>query len=132
MPTIEVNDHTFSELHRLATARGITPAEMIDRLIDNLIHRTDEIPLHAIVGDVPTEATYFLTDGTLRITAGPFAGHTFTRPGLARDAVCSMALPRDRDRGDGWDFWIITDTGEPLSSMRDTITSPGWGDRRVR
>lgn len=58
MPTIDINERTFNELHRLATARGVTPADLIGRLIDHLVRCTDGTPADGSAGSVPTETTH--------------------------------------------------------------------------
>lgn len=118
MPTINVSDDAFIALQRLATARDIITAELIDRLINNLTRRTDEVPIHGLIAGRRIEAIFYPATGGVRITAGAFTGHHYTHPGRARDAVNSTAFAEERHRGDGWDFWTITDTGLPLSILR--------------
>ncbi|MEV8515898.1 hypothetical protein [Dactylosporangium sp. NPDC051484] len=120
MPTIDVHDHTFVKLQPLADAWGLAHGEMIDLLIDNLISWTDTVAVHTHLGGTRVEATFFPAGGELRITSGFWAGTHCGNPSQARDALLSTAPAEQRTPGDGWDFWIVTNTGEPLRSLHDT------------
>ena len=64
------------------------------------------------------EATFDPRTRVVAITGGPLSGCSFTSPSGARAAVVRLLNPSVSPIGNGWHFWVITDTGARLHTLR--------------
>jgi hypothetical protein len=66
-----------------------------------------------------TKATFDPHTRAVTITSGPLTGQHFTTPTTAMCAVIINSGSATRGPGNGWRFWIVTATGQPIHSLRD-------------
>ncbi len=128
MGHIEVSDDTYRDLELLAASWQTTVGEAVARLIDTFTtastpagETADASPLvavHAVYAGTRTEATFDSRTRVVTITSGPLSGRSFTSPSGARAAVVRLLNPSVSPIGNGWDFWVITDTGARLHTLR--------------
>ena len=126
MPTIEVSDQQTADVALLAQAWKTTPDVVIRRLLDRFkysramapVRHRDSVPVHAIYKGVRVEGQYDLRSAKLTITAGPSAGRQFRTPSSAATAVITAVNPSVNPNRTGWRFWIITQSGDRLQSLR--------------
>ena len=122
MPTIEISDAAFEILTGLAKDAGLTPGEVVDRLIRAFTagHANPARPtaVHAVYLGARTDATFTPANGLVVITSGPLTGRRYRTPGAARSAVITAADPGASPAGSGWDFWTLTDSNLPLRTLR--------------
>ena len=132
MPTIDVPAQLAADITLLAQAWNITPAEVIERLLDRfkqpwatatLTTTTpgrDSIAVHGVYQGVRVEGEYDLHSTSLTITAGPSAGRRFRTPSAATAAVIRAVNIRVNPNRSGWKFWIVTQSGQRLQSLRQS------------
>ncbi len=128
MGHIEVSDDTYRDLELLAASWQTTVGEAVARLIDSLAtastpagETADAAPLvavHAVYAGTRTEATFDPRTRVVTTTSGPLSGRSFTSPSSARIAVVRLLNPSVSPIGNGWHFWVITDTGARLHTLR--------------
>ena len=128
MGHIEVSDETYRDLELLAASWRTTVGEAVARLVDTPSTAStpegepaDASPLlavHAVYAGTRTEATFDPRNRVVTITSGPLSGRSFTSPSGARIAVVRLLNPSVSPIGNGWHFWVITDTGARLRTLR--------------
>src|SRR5205809_209920 len=117
MPRIEVSDEVYAHIALLSAAWHTTPGEAVTRLIYDLTTPGTEpsdsqpVAVHSIYAGTRTDATFDPATRVVTITSGPLSGRRFTSPSGARTAVVRLLNPSVSPIGNGWHFWIITDTG---------------------
>lgn len=128
MPKIDLEDTTYDQLTLLARAWEVTEAEAVDRLLGRFREadrRTAgpadkeevEVPIHAIYRGVRSEGVYNRKTRRITLTEGP-VHDTFHAPSPAAAAFVTTVNPHVSGSRNGWDFWIITETGDPLQTIR--------------
>ena len=128
MGHIEVGDDTYRDLELLAASWQTTVGEAVARLIDTFTtasnpagETADASPLvavHAVYAGTRVEATFDPRTRVVTITSGPLSGRSFPSPSGARAAVVRLLNPSVSPIGNGWHFWLITDTGARLHTLR--------------
>jgi hypothetical protein len=110
VPQIEVYDHTYRELYRLAVAWNTTISDIVDRLITAMangatagrIHPTPpQIAVHAIYADTRIDAIFDPDSQHVTVCSGPLCGQTYTSPVWAARAVVGALDPGALLVGDG-------------------------------
>ena len=128
MPDITISPRTRDRLADFGAAWGISEDAVITRLLDAFTAGSnpddgDRVPVHALYLGVHAEGVYRRSTGRIQITSGPGAGVAELKPSPAATVVIK-AVQAERGnsvRGgsrNGWDFWTITATGQPLRTIR--------------
>ena len=131
MATVTLSAHTYDRITDLAAAWGIPDDAVIARLLDffkkaNAIVRGeddgDRVLVHAVYVGQRAEGVYRPSIGRIDIVSGSSAGATGLKPSPAAGEVVRTVQAKigNEVRGsrNGWDFWIVTATGQPLRSIR--------------
>lgn len=129
MKPIEVDDTTFRSLALAARARNVTIGEIVAWLVREVSLKIDDQPVSPHANDgvrvyvryrgERVEGRFDPVKKRLTLTSGPLAGKSFNSPSAAAVAVVS-ALNQNREcpNTDGWRFWRIADTNEPIDVLR--------------
>ena len=132
MPTVDVSAKTYRDLQLLKVGgERLTDNEIIAQLIDLAIASdnlkaggvTENVeslaPVHAIYMANRVDGQYDPSTKALTITSGELEGQSYNRPSSAARAVVRNINPNlTHDNRNGWSFWIVTSTGDPLQSLR--------------
>jgi hypothetical protein len=115
-----------------AAIAGITKAQVIERLVLEKIRTATEVALdsepdaalpvisiHADYAGHRTRAEYRSSPVRIDIVDGPLAGQKFGSPSQAARAVIKHFKPEVNSNRNGWDFWVITATGNSLQTIRN-------------
>ena len=126
--SIEVDESTYAVLRHGARTANLSEDEFLRLAL--LSYRPTpprDLPddpwtplrVHATYRRQRTDGQFVRATNRLTITTGALAGTTYPSPTAAAGAVVRAANP-DRASGnnDGWNFWRIDGTGEPLASVR--------------
>ncbi|MGW2838807.1 hypothetical protein ACWCWD_13520 [Streptomyces sp. NPDC001493] len=126
---LSVDPQTYSQLTLLARAWNVTQEEVVRRLLQhfqspdaplstNSAGRTDQhIAVHAIYEGVRVDGLYDTAGSSLEIPHGPGAG-TYRTPSGAATAVLQALNPKVKPNRNGWSFWIVSESGALLQSLR--------------
>jgi hypothetical protein len=129
MTSLTVSTRTYDRVTDLASAWGISEDAVIVRLIDfwkgaSACSRDgdDQIRVHAVYLGERAEGIYHPSTGRIDIVSGPAPRATGLKPSPAAGEVI-RAVYKARGRTvtgsrNGWGFWTVTATGEPLQSVR--------------
>jgi hypothetical protein len=126
MSTITVSTRTHDRITDLARAWGISDDAVITRLLESwkaagAAASDSQVPVHAIYRDERAEGVYNTDTGRIDLTSGP-ANATGLKPSpAAGEVIRAVNAARGKTvRGsrNGWQFWIITATGEALQTIR--------------
>ncbi|MYS20848.1 hypothetical protein GA0115240_123662 [Streptomyces sp. DvalAA-14] len=83
-----------------------------------VVEATDvEVEVHAAYDGHRVSGRYDTSTGVLTVTTGPAQG-TYESPSGAAVAVVNDLNPHVKPNRNGWSFWTVTVTGEPLQSLR--------------
>jgi len=152
MGYIEISDQTYRALRALADTWNTTVAAALGRLVMTHPARlttrpaptepppapvarmeptpapaATEVPAVAVfaryVGTL-TRATFDPHNHTITITTGPLSGRDFATPTAAMRAVIQHTNPTRSGAGNGWLFWIVAATGDPIQVLRATPPTP--------
>jgi hypothetical protein len=128
---IEVDDHTNRAIEFAARMAGLTPGEVVARLVEQASMPTlappaadasgapDVINVHADYAGHRTQGTYDPVTTRVDITSGPLAGQSFKTPTGAARAVVAHYKPEISPNRNGWKFWILNDgSGRLLQRLR--------------
>ncbi|MEV4137039.1 hypothetical protein AB0J72_33315 [Dactylosporangium sp. NPDC049742] len=131
MPTIkDVPDDAHTKVQLLANAWNVSDGEAVARLVEHFARSParaqppaetrddDRIRIHAIYDATRIEAVYDPTTKAVTITSGKLVGKTYSTPSGAAVAVVTTYNPSVNPNRNGWSFWILTDNGELLQSIR--------------
>lgn len=127
MGKIDLTEPTHDQLRLLAAAwgkdEGGAVAELIRRLGGERFApkpevKGDVVPIHFEYRGVRVEAEYDRKSQRVTITTGEPAGKTYLKPSPAARAVVASVAPEVNPHRNGWAHWIVTETGEPLQSIR--------------
>jgi hypothetical protein len=78
----------------------------------------EQLMIYAKYRGTHTEANFDTASATVAIKSGPLAGQVFASPSTAGVAVVQAANPGVNPARNGWQFWKVSETGEPLESVR--------------
>ncbi len=129
MKLIEVDDTTFRSLALAARARNVTIGEIVAWLVREVslkvedrpvsLHTNEEVRVYVRYHGERVEGRFDPVKKRLTLTSGPLAGKSFNSPSAAAVAVVSaLNQNRERPNTDGWRFWRIADTNEPIDMLR--------------
>ncbi len=112
-------------IEELAKAWGLTMEEALGRLLDAArvlglpgpVPGGDEIAIHAIYGGRRADAVFNSRTRLVTIISGPGAGATDLTSSAAAGEVVHAVNPAVSRSRRGPEFWTVTTTGLPLSSL---------------
>jgi hypothetical protein len=125
--TITLEPDDYDRLRLVAAALNKSEADTVGHLLDRLNGgRTSTRaapsggpePIHVRYKGHRVDGTYDRRTKEVTITSGPLAGTTYKRPSPAARAVIQELAPGISAERNGWSFWIVTATGEPVQSIR--------------
>lgn len=76
------------------------------------------VPIHVDYADERIEAEFNRADKTVIIVSGRLEGWQYNSPSGAAVAVVKKYRPEVDPNRNGWIFWTVTSTGQPLQSVR--------------
>lgn len=125
MPNVLLDDRTHEKLRVVAGVLGLTEAQAVGELIRRLEPRSSagddlRMAIHAVYKGARVEGLFDPKTNAVEITTGSLAGQRFVRPSPAAVAVVRSIDPAVSPARNGWNFWLITDTGAVLQSARRT------------
>ena len=129
MPIVEVDQQTDDYLALAAKVAGISKGQVVAQLV---VLATSEptsgatarssgdrtVPIHADYEGHRTNALFVRGPGRIEIADGPLAGESFKTPSEAAVRVVREYNPEVNPNRNGWTFWMITETGAPLQTIR--------------
>ena len=99
--------------------------EVVQRLHTSLgrTQRQTELPckvidIHALYGGVRIDAAFDQSTRSVTIVSGALAGERYETPSGAAVAIVSHHRPDVDPSRNGWLFWSVSETGDPLSTVR--------------
>lgn len=124
--TLQVPHDTYIKAQVAAQLVGVSAAEFVTRAVDALIAAGrqpidpwEPVPILGEYRDTPVEAMYVPATQRVIITSGPAAGQKFSSPsGAARAVVVAINPDRVSAQTNGWRFWRLAATGDPLQTIR--------------
>jgi hypothetical protein len=129
MPTLTVSSRTYDRITDLARAWGVSDEAAIVNLIDlwkrassGAQDEADEVRVHVVYLGERIDGIYHPRTGLMDIISGPVPKFTRLKPSPAAGEAI-RAINRSRGKRvtgsrNGWEFWIVTATGEFLQSIR--------------
>jgi hypothetical protein len=79
---------------------------------------TNGVPIHVEYQHRRIDALFDPTTGSITLLSDPFDGRRFDTPSGAATAVIRQLNPKVSPSRNGWGFWVVTETGELLQSVR--------------
>jgi hypothetical protein len=128
--TVEVSEWAKERIRLLRRAWDVPEADVVDRVLTAFLEGQTQdgrpVPepdqdwtrVHASYGQAWIEGRFDPESGRLAITSGELAGRRFKSPSGAARAVVRFHNPDIRPNRNGWVFWTVTDSGQPLESLR--------------
>jgi hypothetical protein len=109
----------------LAKAWGLAMEQALGRLLDAVhvlglpgpVPGSDEVAIHAVYGGRRADAVYNSRTRLVTIISGPGAGATNLTSSAAAGEVVHAVNPAVSRSRRGPEFWTVTATGLPLSSL---------------
>jgi len=129
MPEIPVSPATEERIALLARAWRVSAGEAVQRLLDEFqrgqpaakpVAASGHVSVHAVYGGTRVEGRFDTTSQGLEITSGPLAGTAYRSPSGAAIAVVSLHNRSVNPNRNGWTFWIVSQSGERLKTLRRT------------
>jgi hypothetical protein len=125
MMTVQVDDKTGHTLQFAAKIANMSVGEVVARLVrDSALPTsppsaaTGRLAIHADYEGFRSNAYFEPTTERVEFVEGPLAGKSFKSPSGAARAVISHYKPEVDPNRNGWGFWIVSETGEWLQSVR--------------
>ncbi len=125
MPVIEVDHRTATAVNLAADIAKVSAGEIVRRLVERFgdtaaVPIDSEVPvgIHVDYDGRRTQAEFDPATERVDIVDGPLAGNSSKSPSGAAIAVVRHYKPKVNPNRNGWEFWIVTDTGLPLRSIR--------------
>lgn len=128
MPEITVSPETYHQITLLASWEGTSKGEVVARLLSRLpalgesettADSSTEVPVYKVYERKRVEGLFDPAAKTLTITTAPWSGEVFNRPSSAAISVVEHFKPGSNPNRNGWDFWRMVATDEPLRILRD-------------
>lgn len=112
-------------LAALAKAWGVAPEQALGRLLDAArvlglpgpVPGSDEVAIHAVYRGRRADAIFSMRTRRVTIITGPGAGAADLYSSRAAGVVVQAVDPSVSPSRRGPEFWIVTATGRPLSSL---------------
>lgn len=128
MMSVKLDDKTGQTLQFAANIAGISVAEVVARLVrESALPRVELaaeasglIAIHADYEGFRSNAFFDPQTERVQFVEGPLAGQSFKSPSGAARAVVSHYKPQVDSNRNGWGFWVVSQTGEWLQSIRKT------------
>jgi hypothetical protein len=125
VPAVEIDEATDEYLTFAANIAGIPKGQVIARLVaqarsspsQETDDSMDEVAIHADYKGHRTRAR-FIRPGRIEVVDGPLAGTAYGSPSEAARAVVAHYKPTVSPHRNGWSFWILTASGDPLQTLR--------------
>jgi hypothetical protein len=105
-----------SEAILRAAAQKRRSSRQTDAVVDTAA--PPAIPIHVDYQGHRIDALFDRASGAIRILSEPLDGESFGSPSGAAIAVVRTLNPEVSPNRNGWDFWTVSKTGAPLSSIR--------------
>lgn len=126
MGQVVLDRDTHDRVTLLAAAWDVNESQAVARLVGMFAksrngdapEESSGIAVHALYAGTRVDGTYDPKAKAVTITSGPLAGQRFKTPTGAARAVVGELRPEVSPHRNGWGFWIVTDTGNPLQSIR--------------
>ncbi|MFD2466227.1 hypothetical protein [Amycolatopsis silviterrae] len=128
MGSIIVADAVHERIELLAAAWRTTEGDVVKRLLEEFARASRQasggprldgnVDVHVIYAGQRVEGVYDRDTMRIDITTGVLVGKSFNRPSSAAIAVVEAYKPGINPNRNGWDFWVVTETGKPLRSIR--------------
>ena len=126
--TVTIAASTLDRIRLLALAWQVEEGEAVARLLRHFEETAGRagapaaapqgrVPVHALYGGRRFDGVFDPASRSLGIPAGPAAGDYKTPSGAAA-AVLQVVKPGVASARNGWSFWIISETGAPLQTLR--------------
>jgi hypothetical protein len=136
LPKIEISSETFARLKFAARISGCTEGEIVDRLVGDEgapqkaptareprpEPRPREVAVHVVYRGERVEGFFDPVTTIVRIASGPtrLENRAFRSPSQAAIEVVQTLNPtRERPETNGWKFWVVTETGRTIQSIRE-------------
>jgi hypothetical protein len=122
---MEIAETTHNQVALLALAWGVSESEAVQRLVEHFQRsstpkkndREGMIDVYALYEGVRIEGLYDPATESVTVTSGPAQGRHKSPSGAAA-AVLRAQNPKVSASRNGWSFWIITETGSRLQTIR--------------
>ena len=134
MTTLNVDSETADAVRQLARDHGMTVGAVIDFLVQTYREqlsqqipggeaspkriRSGPVAVFMTYREQRTEARFEPSTSSLTITSGSLGGRRYGSPSAAAKAVIRQANPSDSGSRNGWITWFVSQTGNPLQSIR--------------
>lgn len=127
MGSVQLDAETHDRLRLVASALDKTEAETVAHLLDRLARSRREErpespagpePIHVIYKGERVDAEFDRDTEAVTVISGPLAGTRYDKPSPAARAVVGLISPDVNPHRNGWSFWIVSATGEPVQSIR--------------
>jgi hypothetical protein len=131
---MDVPPETKARVRLIGAAMGLDDGQVVTMLLDrlqagDLAHPArparparEELPrlvdIHAIYRGAHVEGTFDRETHQVTITSGPLEGRRFPKPSPAAREVISHVAPDVNPHRNGWGFWIVSSSGQPLQTLR--------------
>ena len=137
VPHVEIDLATDQYLGFAAKIAGVSKGEVVARLVEMARSTVpdpsvaakpaspDHVPIYADYGGHRTYGMFIPGPGRIDITEGPLAGKSYGTPSQAARAVVELHNPSVNSNRNGWVFWLLSDNGSPLQSIRYVDRWPG-------
>lgn len=132
--TIQIDRSTYALLKYGAEAAGISEDEFLRLALmtyqpmpprDLPDDPWTPLTVHATYLKKRTDGQFVRATTRLTVTTGPLAGTTYGSPSAAAAAVIRAINPaRTSGHNDGWRFWRVSGSGEPLDVVRTRRRAP--------
>ena len=128
MPTVRVDSDVQKQLRLLGRAWNTSEGDALRRVLDHYRSEPADsgtpesesagIPIHATYEGNRIEALFDPETHKIQILKGPRAGQSFRSPSGAAIEVVRALKPNVHPNRNGWGFWVVTETGHMLQSIR--------------
>ncbi|HWG99096.1 MAG TPA: hypothetical protein VNV66_07170 [Pilimelia sp.] len=123
MPIVEVDAATDRYLAFAAQLAGVSKGAVIAQMIERMraaepSERPTELMIYADYAGHRTHGVFVPGPGRVEITSGPLAGSSYKTPSEAARAVVAQYNPTVSPHRNGWTFWSLESSGQPLQTVR--------------
>ncbi|MEV0393104.1 hypothetical protein [Polymorphospora rubra] len=131
MPQVEIDEATDGYLDFAAGVAGLTKGQVVARLVEQARAASQAqatpakdgaepapVRIHADYAGQRTQAFFVPGPGRIEIVSGPLSGQVFRTPSEAARAIVMDARPDVSPARNGWTFFLVTATGQPLQTLR--------------
>lgn len=131
MKTIEVNEQTYRAIELAGRLTGMSHGAVVERLVARLsepaqdrattiqpVPEPNSVSVYADYNGQRTMAMFEPLTTRIDIVSGPLSGSRHKTPSAAARAVVAAERPDVNSNRNGWTFWRVDGTNEPLESRR--------------